>query len=335
MPMPLTARRLERNVKRISYPPNRLRDQRILAALKHENRNDKDMERCLAHPRSAWQVYRERQERLARRTQVWDDDVDRAVRTSDEALRSETCRVKALNMRAEREFVEELRLAGINIDAPKKVARIGNRVEVSHRDTRFGGKVRLFLGERLEGEPLKARPRSKKRKSGKPYPSSASTPPAKRARRTEPSPSSPDTVERKRRSELASPEDMSPAPPASAPVPADTIADAVPLDHQPRKKLRFVVRQPDAATSNNDPAPHTEDPASAIGPELLAQPERLKRIAEALPSSEPPAPLVWNANFNWNQPAGTGLGNADEQRDPNPIYGVKRIKLHVKAPVKE
>ncbi|KAL8646768.1 MAG: hypothetical protein Q9226_006719 [Calogaya cf. arnoldii] len=382
MPMPITARRLEarQQPNLVQHVFRGLRKQRrTLAALRHDHRNEEDRERCRANPPQAWRVYRERQQRLRLRTQEWTDDLDRAARISDEALRNETIRVQTLNVLAETEFVVELCLEGFDICDPNiNLAKTGNEVEASDRKTRFGGKVRPFLGERLEGEHLKARPRSKKRKLGKPYPSSASTPPAKRARRAEPSPSSPDTVERRRRSALGSPEETRPAPPAPAPapapapVPADTIPDAAPLDypprtnlrlifrqpdaaasnnspvdrlsdaaplerldHQPGTKLELICRQPDAAPSNNNPAPHTVDSAPAIASELLARPERLKPIAEALPASEPPAPIVWNANFDWAQPAGTGLGDADEQRDPNPIYEVKRIKFHVKAPVKK
>ncbi|KAI4266125.1 MAG: hypothetical protein L6R38_008945 [Xanthoria sp. 2 TBL-2021] len=256
MPLQVTARRRgQSNAETATGRPIRLEDQRIIAKMNSNNLNDDDMRRCYENPGRAAQIYKERRQRLAKQVQERIDRIDKARNDGDEALRAKETHMKILEITAEQNFIKKLLEAGFDVLTPNiKVARKGKVVEASDRKTRFGGKARPFIGERLEGEPLTTTARSKKRKSGEAYPSSPSTPPAKQARRATPSPS-PATAERNRRSVLPSPEEMRPAP---------------------------------------------------------------------------PAPVVWNENFSWNQPVGMGPGIV-EDREPDPIYEVKRINCHFRV----
>ncbi|KAL8896275.1 MAG: hypothetical protein Q9192_003176 [Flavoplaca navasiana] len=161
------------------------------------------------------------------------------------------------------------------------------------RKTRYEGKVRPFLGERIDGEPLAKESPDKKRKFAEAYPSS--TPPAKKVRSAAPSP----CPERAKQARRSASEEAQPA----TPVPWDAV-----------KRVRLVIRIP-----FTDLVEYWKDgEVDVYRPQIHA-------------IEENDDPVVWNPNFSFDQPKGTGPGLIDEQ-DPDPIYEVKYINCHFRIP---
>ncbi|KAL8789515.1 MAG: hypothetical protein Q9213_001128 [Squamulea squamosa] len=144
-----------------------------------------EMARCLANPKSAWRIYKRRQERIAKKDEEREKRIAQAVEVNDACTVTGEVRYREVEKSREREFDTALAIAGIDV-TPRNVS--GSTIEASDRKTRFGGTKRPFLGERLEGESLTTTPRSKKRKIDGPYPSPPPTPPGKRLRLTAPAP---------------------------------------------------------------------------------------------------------------------------------------------------
>ncbi|KAL8977873.1 MAG: hypothetical protein Q9205_006419 [Flavoplaca limonia] len=172
----------------------------------------------------------------------------------------------------------------------------GGWAEVKHpvstdRKTRYGGKVTPFLGERIDGEPLEKI--GEKRKFAETYPSS--TPPAKKVRSAAPSP----CPERAKQARRSASEEAQPA----TPEPWNAV-----------KRLRLVIRIP----STDLVEYWKDDKVDVYRPQIHA-------------IEENDDPVVWNPNFSFDQPKGTGPGLIDEQ-DPDPIYEVKYINCHFRIP---
>lgn len=264
MPLQLTARRRgQSNAWTVDGVPIRREDQRIIAQMNYDNLNDDDMRRCYENPEGAARIYKERRQRLARQVQERTDRINQARNDGDEYLRKKETQMKILDIIAEQNFTKKLLEAGFDVLTPNiENARKGKVVEASDRKTRFGGKARPFIGERLEGESLTTTPRSKKRKSRKAYQSSRSIAPIKKVRSATPS-----------------------------------LSRSIPLT----RKARSTARSPSPATAEQNRR------------SVSLSPEEIR--------------FVWNNNFSWNQPVGTGPGMI-EGRDPDPFYEVKRINCH-------
>ncbi|KAL9628834.1 MAG: hypothetical protein Q9204_005630 [Flavoplaca sp. TL-2023a] len=145
----------------------------------------------------------------------------------------------------------------------------------------------------LLGERIDGEPPAKKRKVAET--SLSSTPPAKKVRSAAPSP----CPERAKQARRSAAEEAQPA----TPEPWDAV-----------KRLRLVIRIP-----FTDLVEYRKD-----GEVDIYRPQ-----IHAIEQNDDP--VVWNPNFSFDQPEGTGPGLVDE-RDPDPIYGVKYINCHFRIP---
>ncbi|KAL8916621.1 MAG: hypothetical protein Q9172_006218 [Xanthocarpia lactea] len=285
MPITLTARRPGRlNFAAKSNNQVTREEDRINGTLTREDIDDieGELSRCLANPKQAPQIYRERRERMAEKVEESNDLLMQAKECGNEDVFRKALKTKTREILVEQQIVERLVHFGIDVLTPNIKRANAPKVEASDRKTRFGGRKRPFIGELVEGEPLFTTPRSKKRKAEGPYPSLPRTPPRNKVRKVaSPQPARP-SPPREMRSASPSPEEIRTAPP-------------------PPEKTVSTTDSESESESDIDPVGYDDEP------------------------------IVWNDNFSWNQPEGTGPGLANDSRDPDPIYEVKRINCRFKV----
>ncbi|KAL8856343.1 MAG: hypothetical protein Q9178_007034 [Gyalolechia marmorata] len=283
MPIPLTARRPGRfNFAGKSNDQVTREEDRINRTLTREDIDDieGELSRCLANPKQAPQIYRERRERMAEKVEESNDRLMQANECGNEDVFRKALKTKTREILVEQQIVKRLVHFGIDVLTPNIKKANAPKVEPSDRKTRFGGRKRPRIGELIEGEPLFTTPRSKKRKTKRPYPSLPPTRPRNKVRKVaSPQPARP-SPPREMRSASPSPEEIRTAPPP------------------PEKRFSTTESE---SKSDIDPVGYSGDP------------------------------IVWNDNFSWNQPEGTGHGLANDSRDPDPIYEVKRINCRFKV----
>ncbi|KAL8664885.1 MAG: hypothetical protein Q9168_007825 [Polycauliona sp. 1 TL-2023] len=266
-----------------------------------ENLNHSDFERCRDNPEQAGQIYTERVERLTKKVRDREKRIEQATDSNNEFWRKREVNDMILGIAAEQIFIKKLKDIGFDaVQAVKDIraAKIKNDEE-SRRKTRYEGKVTPFTGERLEGEHLTRTPRKqKKRKAEEAYPSPPSSRPAKKVRKATPSlPPTPAKAGPSKRTGLPSPS-PSPSPEAG---------------RRPQK-VTLLLRIPGTDLVES----WSKGEHEVFRPDIL-------------PIEQNNDPVVWNEDFDLNQPEGTGPGLIDAQ-EPDPICSVKRINCRIKIP---